>query len=120
MRLSLVCLAALLAVGCGTGTVSRPRMLVGSATFPPVLTMLSPGTAPVNSPTFTLTAVGNNFGPDAVLYWNGVPTSTTLINSKELMAQITDLDLQTAGAVPVFIRTGGQNSNTINFDVSIQ
>ncbi|MBV8477790.1 MAG: IPT/TIG domain-containing protein, partial [Acidobacteria bacterium] len=104
MRLS-VFLALLVATGCGAGSANRPRMLVGSGIFPPVVTMLSPSTAAVNTGAFTLTVVGNNFAPDAVLYWNGLPTSTTLISSKQLMAQITDVDLEIVGSVPIFVRS---------------
>jgi hypothetical protein len=120
MRLSLALLAILVVTGCGAGSANRPHMLMGSGIFPPAVTMLSPNTVPVGSPAFTMTVVGSNFGPDAVLFWNGSPASTILVNSKELMAQITDTDLQTAGAVPVFVRTAGQNSNTVDFQVSIQ
>jgi hypothetical protein len=82
--------------------------------------MLAPASAPVDSPGFTLTVVGSNFGSDTVVFWNGNPVSTTIVNSKEVMAQISTTNLQDAGFVPIFVRTGGQNSNAINFDVQIQ
>lgn len=120
MRLSLVLLAALAMIGCGAGTGPRPHRAVGSALFPPTISMLSPNTVPVNSPPFTITVVGTNFGPDAIVYWNNTPLSTTPINSQEVMAQLTALNLQASGAVPVFVRTGGQNSNVLDFQVAIQ
>ncbi|HEX6503112.1 MAG TPA: IPT/TIG domain-containing protein [Terriglobales bacterium] len=120
MRLSLVLFALVLLTGCGAGSGNRSRVRVGSGVFPPAITMLSPNTVPVGSPGFTITVVGDNFGPDALLYWNGAPASTILVNSKQLMAQITNIDLQTVGLVPIFVRTAGQNSNTVDFQVSIQ
>ncbi|HET7206478.1 MAG TPA: IPT/TIG domain-containing protein [Terriglobales bacterium] len=110
----------LLATGCGVGNGRVPQKFVGSASFPPAVTMLAPANAPVGSPGFTLTVVGSNFGSDTVVFWNGNPVSTTIVNSKEVMAQISTTNLQDAGFVPIFVRTGGQNSNTINFDVLIQ
>ena len=121
MRLSLVLLAAFAMIGCGAGSGPRAHRVVGSAFFPPSISMLSPTTVPVNSPSFTITVVGNNFGPGAVLYWNGIALNNTiLINSQELMVQIPQLDLQTAGLIQVYVRTNGQNSNTLDFQVAIQ
>jgi hypothetical protein len=120
MRLSLLLLVTLTAIGCGAGSGDRPHRLVGSGFFSPSISMLSPTSVPVNSPPFTITVVGNNFGADAVVFWNGTPAATIPVNSKELMAQITALDLQTVGAVPIYVRTGGQNSNTVDFQVATQ
>jgi len=36
------------------------------------------------------------------------------------MAAVTDTDLMFAGLVRVFVRTGGLNSNTVDFNVSVQ
>jgi hypothetical protein len=94
--------------------------VVGSAFFSPAISMMSPNTVPVNSPPFTITVVGTNFGADAVVYWNNLPLATTPINSREVMAQLTGLNLQTAGLIQVFVRTGGQNSNVLDFQVAIQ
>jgi hypothetical protein len=82
--------------------------------------MLEPQSAPVGSVAFSMTIAGNNFGPDAIAFWNGMPMHTTPVNSKQLIADITVEDLQIAGFVPVFVRTLGRNSNTVNFDVLIQ
>lgn len=121
MRLSLVLLAVVATIGCGTGTVTRPRHLVGTGINAPSISMLEPGTVPVNSPTFTITVVGNNFGSDALIYWNQtVVLHTTPINSQQLIGEITTTDLQTVGKVPIFVRTGGQNSNTVDFEVTTQ
>jgi hypothetical protein len=112
--------AMLLLTGCGTGSVTQPHRLVGSGSFPPAITSLEPQNAPVGSVEFTMTVVGKNFGPDAIVFWNGAPTHTMMVNSQELMADISVEDLQIAGLVPIYVRTLGQNSNTVNFEVLIQ
>jgi hypothetical protein len=33
---------------------------------------------------------------------------------------VTDTDLMFMGMVPVYVRTGGQNSNTVDFEVTAQ
>jgi hypothetical protein len=119
MRFALV-LVVLAAAGCGAGNNSQPTMFFGTSVSSPALTVLSPNSAPVDSPAFTLTVNGSNFGTDATVFWNGAPLKTILITSNQLMAQLTDADMQFAGMVPVFVRTGGQNSNTVTFNVSFQ
>ena len=81
---------------------------------------LSPNTVPVNSVPFTMTVTGANFGTDAVVFWNNIPQSTRFISSTQLQVVLTDADLMQFGLAHVFVRTGGQNSNTINFDVTAQ
>jgi hypothetical protein len=107
-------------IGCGTNSGTNTHSLVGSGLFPPAVTFLEPQTAPVDSVAFSMTIVGNNFGPDAIVFWNGIPAHTTPVNSQQLIADITVEDLQIAGFVPVYVRTQGQNSNTVNFDVLIR
>lgn len=119
IRFIVVC-NLLFLIACGTGSVTHPHMTVGSGLMPPAISMLEPQSAPVGAVAFTMTIVGKNFGPDAIVYWNGVPTHTTPINSQELMADITVEDLQMAGLANIYVRTLGQNSNTVTFDVSIQ
>jgi hypothetical protein len=119
MRFTL--LFILLAItGCGAGNNRQPTVLFGSGVSAPMLSTLTPDTAPFGSPTFTLTVNGNNFGLDATVFWNGTPARTIPVTSNQLMVQITDTDMQTAGMIPVFVRTAGQNSNTVNFNVSTE
>ena len=119
--LSILCLAflVLFSIGCGAGPGSRnqgPHFAVG--VFPPVMTALTPGSVPVNSVPFTMTVDGNNFGTDAVVFWNGVPQHTTFVNSHQVLVALTDTDLMFVGTVRVYVRSGGMNSNTLNFDVT--
>jgi len=43
-----------------------------------------------------------------------------VVTSKQLLVTLTDTDLTNFGLVPVFVRTGGLNSNTVDFDVTAQ
>jgi len=67
-----------------------------------------------------MTINGTNFLPDAVVFWQGTPQSTLYITSNQLMVKVTDADLMFMGMVPVYVRTGGQNSNTVDFEVTAQ
>jgi len=67
-----------------------------------------------------MTVNGANFGADAVVFWNDIPQSTRLLSSKQLLVAITDTDLMQLRLAHVFVRTGGLNSNTLDFDVTAQ
>ena len=114
-------LLILLATGCGDGSGSRNQKLhLGVAVFTPSITVLAPNSVPVNSVPFTMTISGNNFGTDAIAFWNGMPLHTTFISSGQLMADLSTTDLMFVGLIRVFVRTGGMNSNTVVFDVTPQ
>ena len=117
MRFTGLLLAILLTVGCGAGN-HDPKTTFGTSFTPPALMELSPNTVPVNSVPFTMTVMGANFGADAVVFWNDIPQSTRFISSTQLQVVLTDADLMQFGLAHVFVRTGGQNSNTISFDVT--
>jgi hypothetical protein len=121
MRLISLLLLFSLTVGCGSGTHlagTDPRPGFG-VTFPSI-TALTPSSSPVNSAPFTMTIEGINFGTDALALWNGAPQQTTLINSTEILVRVTDTDLMFAGLTHVLVRTGGMNTNTVEFDVTPQ
>ena len=120
MRLACVLLIVLL-VGCGSGSGNRNQDLhLGFAVSPPSIAALVPSSVPVNSVPFTMTINGNNFGTDAVVFWNGTAQHTTFITSSQLMVAVTDTDLMFVGLAHVFVRTAGMNSNTVDFDVTPQ
>ena len=119
MRFAGLSLAILLSVGCGTG-LRDPHTMFGNSFTPPALMQLSPGSVPVNSVPFTLIVNGANFGHDAVVFWNDVPQSTRFVSSQQLQVAITEADLMQFGLAHIFVRTGGLNSNTMDFDVTAQ
>ncbi len=87
----------------------------------PTLTSISPNSATVGGPGFTLQLTGTNFVPGVVVQWNGANRITTFVNSTQLTAQIPNTDLQTAGTAEVRAvnpAPGGGQSNTLNFTIA--
>jgi hypothetical protein len=121
MRYFGLLLVTLLTIGCGTAASSGNHdPLVMTAFSPPSIMTLTPESVPVNSVPFMMTINGGNFTTDAVVFWQGTPQSTTFITSNQLVVKVTDTDLMFTGLVPIYVRTGGQNSNTVDFDVTAQ
>jgi len=121
MRLISLLLLISLGVGCGAGTRTAnndPR--AGFGFSPPSINALTPSSSPVNSVPFTMTVQGSNFGTDAVVLWNGNAQQTTVVSSSQLLVMVTDTDLMFTGLTHVFVRTGGLNSNTVDFNVTPQ
>ena len=120
MRFTSVILTSLLAFGCGTGSGNDPHGLKTSTFSPPSITELVPNSVPVNSVPFAMTINGTNFLTDAIVVWNGTPLSTTFVSSNQLVAVLEATNLMNTGLIRVFVRTGGLNSNTVDFDVTAQ
>jgi hypothetical protein len=117
-------LVSLLAIGCGTPGLNHDpaghdplKVVVFS---PPAISELIPNSVPVNSVPFTMTVNGSNFGTDSLVFWQGTPQSTFFVTSSQLLVKVTDTDLDFMGLVPIYVLTGGQNSNTVDFDVTAQ
>ena len=112
MRLTALWFVPLLMVGCGYGSKNYNPGMTGGATAPTIAT-LSPSSAMHGGSGFTLTINGGNFGTDAAVYWNGAAQGTMYVTGN----QVTATDIMNAGTVPVYVRSGGQNSTPVNFDV---
>jgi hypothetical protein len=102
-------------LGCGYG--SRSNYMNGGGMGGPQITQLQPNSAQAGGQPFTLTVEGSGFGTDSVVYWNMVAQTTSYDSGTQVKAQITAADIMNAGMVPVYVRTGGKNSNTVSFDV---
>jgi IPT/TIG domain len=120
MRYVSLVLASLLTIGCGNSAKNNGDPFKAVIFSPPAIMTLTPDSVPVNSVPFTMTINGSNFGTDAVVFWNGTPLNTRFITSNQLMAALTDTDLSYWGMIPVYVRTGGMNSNTTDFNLSPQ
>ena len=119
MRSASLLLLVVLSVGCGS-SMRDPKVSFGTSFTPPALMALAPNSVPVNSTPFVMTVTGNNFGRDAVVFWNNVPQSTRFVSPTQLQVSITADDLMQFGLAQVFVRTAGMTSNTVDFDVSAQ
>jgi hypothetical protein len=107
-------------VGCGTPShnpmaANGPLRVFTSS--PPSIAALSPDNAPANSVPFTMEVDGANFDSDAIVFWNGNPLFTRSVNSQQLFADLRSTNLMLPGMVQVYVRTGGLNSNTVEFNL---
>jgi IPT/TIG domain len=108
-------------IGCGTGSDPANRSPHFGVVFsPPSISALTPNSSPVDSVSFVMTITGTNFSTDATAFWNGVAQHTTFVSSNQLLVTVTDTDLSFAGLSHIFVRAGGMNSNTLDFDVTPQ
>lgn len=120
MRYIAVVFLSLFTFGCGAGSGFHGPGSIVQTFSPPSIRALTPGSVPVNSVPFTMTVDGDNFGTDAIVFWNNTPHFTIFVGSKQLLVNVTETDLMFAGMVPVFVRTAGLNSNTAVFNVAVQ
>jgi len=123
MRYPVVLLCAgLLCTACGSGdppSKGDPHG-VSAPLIQPALASLTPDSVPVDSVPFLMTVNGTDFGLDAIVVFNGTPLNTRFVSSTQLVAQLQAANLELAGLVPVYVRTQGFNSNTLDFNVTIQ
>jgi hypothetical protein len=78
----------------------------------PVLTSISPTSAFVGSPAFTLSANGSNFISGAVINFNGQPQPTTFVSSTSLTAAISASSVAAAGSFPVTVTNPAPDAGT--------
>lgn len=86
----------------------------------PSTTSISPSSASVGDPAFTLTVNGSDFANNSVITWNGTDKATSFVNSTQLTASIASTDLSSAGTVNVGVSTPGaaSASNTQTFTIN--
>ena len=88
---------------------------------PPVLTSLSPSSAPAGTTGFVLTVNGSNFVSGARVLWNqfGLYTTTTFVGSAQLKAAISDSVLQSPGTAEIAVQNpDGGTSNAMTFTIT--
>lgn len=111
--LGLLVILTLSIAGCG-GYGSNNMGGGGGA---PSITSLNPNMKNAGDPGFALIVNGNGFGTDSVVYWNGAPLPSSYGTGAMVTAQVSAVDVMNAGMFPVYVRSGGKNSNMINFTV---
>jgi uncharacterized protein (TIGR03437 family) len=85
----------------------------------PVVSGLSPATAPAGGSDFTLTVNGSSFTSHAVVTWNGTQLTTVVVSATQLTATVPAGLLGTPGLVSVAVTNEGQtNSNAVSFTVT--
>ena len=87
----------------------------------PILTSLSPATAAVGGPAFTLTVTGTSFSNASVVRWNGSSRTTTFVSSTQLTAAIPAADIAATSTAQVTVFTpapGGGTSAALGFVVN--
>ncbi len=84
----------------------------------PVISSLSPSSAPAGSGALTLTVTGSNFAAGTTVLWNGTSVPTTVTDSQHLSAQIPASDTTVGGraSVAAFNSTGGASAPA-NFNI---
>jgi Calx-beta domain-containing protein/IPT/TIG domain-containing protein/uncharacterized protein DUF4214 len=100
------------ASGLKTLTVENPPVTVFN---------ISPTGKTAGDTSFTLTVNGNNFNSSSIIRFNGSDRPTTLVNARQLTAQIPTADLAHAGIFPIIAfnpAPGGGSSDAFNFTVS--
>ena len=107
----------LLEIGCG-GYGSNYNSSTGPMSAAPNITALAPNSATAGAAGFVLTVNGSNFGNDSVVYWNSTVRATTYVSAGQITANISSSDVATAGTAMVYVHSGGQNSNMMNFTIN--
>jgi len=118
--------------GTAAVTVSSPTTTSNSATFSmmtptsnlpaPVISSLSPSSAAVGGPAFTLTVNGTvgTLLPCSAVQWNASPRTTTFVATTGIQAMIPATDISSTGTDQVTVITpapGGGTSNALTFTV---
>jgi uncharacterized protein (TIGR03437 family) len=104
-------LLSLSVAGCGYGS--------GASSGPnaPNIMQLNPMSSVHGASSFTLTVTGSNFAQDAVVYFNGNPLQSAYGSMTQVSAQVPAADVSSSGMASVYVRTNGQNSNTVAFTI---
>jgi Tol biopolymer transport system component len=104
----------------GGGTSVAATFTINSANNGgPTITSLSPNSAALNGPAFTLTVNGTNFASSDYVTWEGNLRTTTFVSATQLTAQIlsTDLQQQITASVSVHTAQLGVASPAVGFQV---
>jgi len=93
----------------------------GSSNPVPSISLLSPASLPVGSPSSTITITGTGFLPSTQALFNGVLHTPTIQSSAQLSILLSSTDLSVSGVFPVELTNpapGGGSSNVAVFTVS--
>ena len=95
-------LVTLIAIAAACGYGSKNTM--ATAGVMPAIAQLSPGSTTAGGAAFTLTVNGSNFGPKAVVNWNGVAqTATSFVTNNQLMVTVPASMIANSGNVQITV-----------------
>jgi IPT/TIG domain len=83
----------------------------------PVLTQLSPATAPAGTQGLLLTVTGTGFSTGATIMFGATPLPTSVTSSTQLVATVGAAQLAATGSVSVTVASPGGTSNAVSFAV---
>jgi uncharacterized protein (TIGR03437 family) len=86
----------------------------------PAIASLSPASAAVGGPAFTLTVNGTGFVDGSKVQWNGTDRDTTFVSSTRLTAAIPATDIATRGTASITVvspEPGGGTSSPVSFSI---
>jgi hypothetical protein len=91
-------------LACGYGS-----NYLGAGGAMPAITRLNPASATAGGPAFTLTIVGSDFAPQAVVNWNGLPqsTNTTYVSASRLTMAVPASMILNSGSAQVSVTNPG-------------
>jgi len=69
----------------------------------PTVTTLTPGSATIGDPNFTLHVAGTNFTPLSQIVWNGGVEPTVYVSATELTTDVNMVTATTSGEIPVAV-----------------
>jgi trimeric autotransporter adhesin len=118
----------LLVGGIFKKTGGIPSSYLGAYTFPPpawapapTLANLFPAGIPAGGAGFWLEVNGTNFSSRSVVYWNGIPLTTTYLSGSRLRAFVPADKVGTPGTATILVSTpasnGGGSSLTKTFEI---
>ena len=82
------------------------------------ITQISPESADIGDTDFFITVYGTGFGPDSIVYWDGIHNCpTTFVSDTQLTMTLPDQDYIYPGDNNIHVnnRTNGDRSNTVSF-----
>jgi hypothetical protein len=92
---------------------------ITAAAAPVTISSLSPASAAVGGPAFTMTVNGTGFLSGAVVEWNGSPLSTGYASGTQLSASVPASLIASAGNASITVKnSGGAVSNALTFSIT--
>jgi YD repeat-containing protein len=98
---------------------NRTSIQVSAGNSNPAIISLNPNAVTAGAPSFDLTVNGANFVNNSVVQWNGANRSTTFVNTTQVRATISAVDVAAPTVVNLtVVNPGHVVSNAISFTVS--